>query len=754
MVKHLRFLVFGLLMVVCASAMAQVDVAYKSLTFPDDNSANNKANSYTKTWTAMSGTDSWTVANFNNNNWGWDYIKCGSKSVASIGSIENDAAFEGAVERVVLDVKSCTTNNINAARLVVANDKDCNDVVETLTGDLGEETTFSGDLTFTVTNPKANLFYKIEIDCAKSQNGVFSLNSVKYYTGTTSSDVSTSLSFGETVDDQTFVVRQGESFESHVASVSPTDAKGVVTYSSNNEAVATVDPVTGVVTFGNDFGKAKITADFTPEEGYLASSASYTIDYRQAVNPKNVLLSEAEGSFDGLDNLGYGDDRDVEFTDANGDTYTFALHNVMHNYYGHGLQLKKANATDETSQGTFTSPVFDKFEYGYRLTVKYEEGHGVELSCVNYPTEVAVMDDGVGTAYVDIPFADGIFCVAGGNQVSYVQSIELSPLDKPAAETVMTFPEESYTVYQGDGFAGVKATITNELGNEIAGLPIIYTSDNENVALVDENTGDVVLGDEIGTATIKAYFIGNADYKASEAQYTINVVAKPEKQEPGFYYEEQSVMVSLTTGTLTTSELYFRNPNNVAVKFTSNNEDVAEVDEEGIVTLKAVGEATITASFDGDDTYKVGESSCKLVVTDSRNETTLSFPQSEYTVNMATTSWWRDVEAECNYSITGIVYTSSNPEVAEESEIPNCFKLVGEGETVITAIFEGNGYFKPATASYKLIVVNEPETGINGITADTLSSNDKVYNLQGQRVATSQVKKGIYVVNGKKVVVK
>ena len=42
-------------------------------------------------------------------------------------------------------------------------------------------------------------------------------------------------------------------------------------------------------------------------------------------------------------------------------------------------------------------------------------------------------------------------------------------------------------------------------------------------------------------------------------------------------------------------------------------------------------------------------------------------------------------------------------------------------------------------------------SGINGIHADDLK-NGKVYNLDGQRVA--QPTKGVYVVNGKKMVVK
>lgn len=56
---------------------------------------------------------------------------------------------------------------------------------------------------------------------------------------------------------------------------------------------------------------------------------------------------------------------------------------------------------------------------------------------------------------------------------------------------------------------------------------ITYTSSNEEVALVDVNTGAVTIGTP-GTAIITATFTGNADYKDATASYTITVTAKPD----------------------------------------------------------------------------------------------------------------------------------------------------------------------------------------------------------------------------------
>lgn len=60
--KFLRFSLMSIFMLV--SSLSYAD-AYKTLTFPDDNSANNKKSAYSCEWTAMIGTDTWTITNFN-----------------------------------------------------------------------------------------------------------------------------------------------------------------------------------------------------------------------------------------------------------------------------------------------------------------------------------------------------------------------------------------------------------------------------------------------------------------------------------------------------------------------------------------------------------------------------------------------------------------------------------------------------------------------------------------------------------------
>lgn len=680
---------------------------------------------------------------------------------------------------------------------------------------------------------------------ATNKAGQFFFNSVDITELGGTSSTSTSLTFGADVDGKTFTVRQGDSFADKTATVTPADAKGSISYASDNEEAISVNPTTGAVSF-LAFGKATITATFTPEKGYIGSSASYTIAYRQAADPTKVIFDCNEGAFDCFGNENKYKEGEFDFVDLNGDSYTFTVHNAMLNNYEGGLQLKKVSASDATQQGYVVSPTFSKFPYGYRVTVKYKDSNAPELKCVNYSEKVAVTDDANGTITMDVPFADGTFKLLGGSQIAYVQSIELTPLAKKEA-TTMTFPQKEYTLNIGDDFTAPKATVKGEDGKTIEGLTLLYTSDNEDIAVVD-NTGEVLLGEKEGTAVITAYFygnekyaacqasykinltkkqpqpvtmtfpqdvytcytdeaplfdgfkptikdeagnelnlpvkysssntdfcmvtgsgtvllsqnpgevtitakfVGNADYQPAQASYVIKVIKK-EKKDAGISFEDTMIMIDLANPNTTVKDLGFLNPNNLAVTYSSNKTDVVEVDAEGNVTLKKAGRANIDVTFAGNDEYKAASASCTLIVNDYRTTPELSFDQEEYTANMREGNTFSGATLYNELEVAPLSYTSSNEEVAEVAA-NGVVILRSTGETTITVWFAGDKNFKAASASYKLKVVDEVVNGIQGITIDNMPEDAKVYNLNGQRVNTKALKSGVYVVNGKKVVLK
>lgn len=664
----------------------------------------------------------------------------------------------------------------------------------------------------------------------------------------------TKTTFGSDIDGTTITFTGGEAPVGKSASVTPAEAlntsNGTLTYKSDRTDIVAVDETTGALTWGTAYGTAKITATYTAAGKALFkdSEAFYYVKHKRAAEPNTIVFDASdEDAFASIKSTsGYPKDDKYAFVDLNGDSYTFTVHNAMLNNYG-SLQLKKNSTSDATAQGYVVSPTFSKFPYGYRVTVKYKDQNAPELECPGHETEVSSQDDANGTAYMDVPFADGTFKLLGGSQVAYVQSIELTPLAKKEA-TTMTFPQKEYTLNIGDDFTAPTATVKGEDGKTIEGLKLLYTSDNEDIALVDENTGEVLLGDKEGTAVITAYFYGNEKYAACQASYKINVtkkqpqpvtmtfpqevytcytdkaqyfdgfkatikneageelnlpvtysssntdfcivsgsglvvlsetpgevtitakfagnddylpaqasyvikVIKKEKKDAGISFEDTMIMIDLANPNTTVKDLGFLNPNNLAVTYSSNKTDVVEVDAEGNVTLKKAGRVNIDVTFAGNDEYKAAFASCTLIVNDYRTTPELSFDQEEYTANMREGNTFSGATLYNELEVAPLSYTSSNEEVAEVAA-NGVVILRSTGETTITVWFAGDKNFKAASASYKLKVVDEVVDGIQGITIDNMPEDAKVYNLNGQRVNTKALKSGVYVVNGKKVVLK
>lgn len=726
MIKHLRFFMLNLLVLVSAAVMAQTTIDFTKLTW----SSPFVQSPYTFSAEKNSGS---TAPTQNGNT--KDIRLYAKNSLTVSTSSEKMCTIVFHISKKGLDQWAEFTPN-NGSVTVSKTDK-------TVTWENKEGAT---SVTFTVGD-------KCKYGtAATTKAGQFCFDSVDITTLGGSSATSTSLTFGADVDGKTFVVRQGDSFADKTATVTPADAKGSISYASDNEEAISVDATTGAVSF-LAFGKATITATFTPEEGYLGSSASYTIAYRQAADPTKVIFDANEGAFDCFGNENKYKDGEFDFVDLNGDSYTFTVRNAMLNNYGGGLQLKKNSPSDATQQGYAISPAFDKFPNGYRVTVKYKDQNAPELECTNHAEDVAVFDDANGTMYMDVPFADGMFKLSGASQVAYVQSIELTPLAKKEPQPVtMTFPQDVYTCYTNEAplFNGFTPTIKNAAGEEL-NLPVTYTSSNTDFCMVT-SSGTVQLSQNPGEVTITAKFAGNDDYLPAEASYLIRVIEK-EKAEAGIAFEETMQLVDLAKKTITAEELGFKNPNNLAVTYSSNKTDVAEVDAEGNVTLKKAGRVNIDVTFVGNDEYKAATASCTLIVNDYRNTPELAFDQEEYTANMREGNTFSGATLYNKSEVAPLTYTSSNEEVAEVAA-NGVVILRSTGETTITVWFAGDNDFKATSASYKLTVIDEVVDGIQNITIDNMPEDAKVYNLNGQRMNAKALKSGVYVVNGKKVVLK
>lgn len=119
------------------------------------------------------------------------------------------------------------------------------------------------------------------------------------------------------------------------------------------------------------------------------------------------------------------------------------------------------------------------------------------------------------------------------DKITIVWKTEGTPSDKTS--TSLSFEKEKYTFVQGEKVE----TFTNPLTMqpaEVGTEEVTYSSDNENIAVVDKTSGEVLVStDQVGTATITATYAGDDTYAPSAASYTIQVKKAVQTVEDGVF---------------------------------------------------------------------------------------------------------------------------------------------------------------------------------------------------------------------------
>ncbi len=801
-----------LLTIVCMVGMAQDETVWKSLSFPDDYKSNNKCSAYTTTWTAKIGDDSWSVSNFNNNNWNnsWTYIKCGSKKNASVAAIVNDVAYTEAVTKVVVKIKTASSlDKVNSVRLIVASDKECNNVVETIDGSFGSNSTFTGDLTFNVTKPAKNLFYKFVIDIKKATNGIISISGVDYYisnsetstppttttfgansgktftftNGTlegfttptatakksddntdlsnlieyTSSDADivavdsktgeltfTNTKFGkatitatlpktdtyQTSTDSYFV----ENKDNHTATslsfngtdVTLTEGKtdagtdftgytateasniaGTITYAASGDAVATVNPTTGAVTINaTTYGTTTITATFTPADPtqYSGSTATYKITNQQKIDESTIVFdcSKYDQSLIGG---AYNDNDNTprQLKSVAGKDYTFTLTKCMFN--NNSIQMKATN-------GKIISPTFSSFPSGYKVVVTYDTNNTPRLYSAELTDAKAEVNKSLQTVSIELPSPTATFTIQSSTNYTQIKKIELSALiikDNPA----LSFAEATVTKELVAGTINLQ-TITKP--EDLDASAITYASSDDATAKVEGNTIHMYkTGEVIITATSAAtdkYAAGTASYKLiisdSRKDAALAVKANPVKVKLGDDIYDLASNITCDNGL-----------NSETFKYTSSDNSYTIVDN--LIQISKIGTTTITAKFDGNDSYKPAEVSYTFEVEDPHTtDADFKFAAESYSADLAEATagivTFNAADVLQNPHSLNVTYT-----ISPESANATIGKADGEalievsGTYTITATGAANDTYKETTATCTLNVTNGNETIITFI---------------------------------------
>lgn len=141
--------------------------------------ANNEAvNDYVSTWKNTSDNLKFTIANGNNYKRTWDYVKFGSKNVASKGTITTDSPFVEAIAESTITIDKVNDASINSIKLLVSTlDKFTDDTTTSYDVKVAE-----GKQTTKIKTPVANAYYRYVIDCKKASNGSIAISKITFTT--------------------------------------------------------------------------------------------------------------------------------------------------------------------------------------------------------------------------------------------------------------------------------------------------------------------------------------------------------------------------------------------------------------------------------------------------------------------------------------------------------------------------------------------------------------------------------------------
>lgn len=368
-----------------------------------------------------------------------------------------------------------------------------------------------------------------------------------------------------------------------------------------------------------------------------------------------------------------------------------------------------------------------------------------------------------------------------------------------------------YRLYKGNIL-----TVSSTIGN-ITNIEFTCTANNTSkygpgcFAAQNGYTFKDKVGTWVGNATSVVFTAETAQVRAKTIKVTVGGAAGETKKDAKLAFSEEKV--NHEVGTDFTSPT-FSWETTATVKFSSDNEAVATVNAEGVISLGTEeGKAVITAEAAENDKYAAGKATCTiyvwhyvtykkataiesgekyLIVAQRDGKTYYAMPQKagakygylltqmkEGTLDeLKVESSYDDnfVFAECEdgYSIQDCygryLYMDDDPNhksfqlgtepVAWEVEASDngTFSITNNGQYIQfgEGTFTSFGAYSTEQANTVLPMLFKIEkgevVGINNINASTVVKNNVMYNIAGQRVNKDY--KGLVIMNGKKMMVK
>lgn len=211
-------------------------------------------------------------------------------------------------------------------------------------------------------------------------------------------------------------------------------------------------------------------------------------------------------------------------------------------------QINKGEIRVYQNGGLFTVSVAD----GYTLTnVTLGSAMATKVTYVTDKTKTASAPQSiVKNGKLSLDFTGGeksvTYTCTGTDKNSrlYVNSLSVTYKSESTGKTktTLSFGDNADKTFDLNATEGTTFTQTATLSPAVEGAAITYASDNENIAIVDEKSGEVLVDTKAaGKATITATYAGNDTYDNAQASYTIEVV---DPNKPKWVKTELSALTS------------------------------------------------------------------------------------------------------------------------------------------------------------------------------------------------------------------
>lgn len=562
--KKLLLSLFAVVATTFAS-IAEDTLAY-TCTF-DRANFDKKVSSYTSSWTTTCNGNTWDIVNFNNNNSGWDYIKCGSKSAASIATITTAFAAPEKISKVVVTIDAITASSVNSITLQHSTESDfTNAESETV-----EFKTATGAQAVELTNPTAGLYYRLVFDCKKgSGNGLVQVSKIEYYAAqdTPVPDNKEKTTLTWTPKSNTLAI--GDEFTAPTLT-RPNDA--IVEYKSDNSALLSVDSATGEMTFTPGVtGTAKVTAQVSADDPkYSSDPATYTL----TVSKKDVTLSFEQNKYTAEIGNEFQSPAltvnpeaarsEVTFTSSNTAVATVSSDGT--------IEILDAGATTITATIKNSDTYKDATaKYTLQVTDPNDPYDKIVFSALGYTNGQAITKEEHGIVIITL--------AKGTNKSNAPTYYDSGTAVRVYAGNTMTVavPEEYILTKIESEYASGTNAVTADPGN--------FTDDETYTTWTPSKRTNSVVFTVGGTS-------GNRAWKSITVHYEL--AANQPKENVTLTFDSESMNVEFEEGAQVQGLVAKASAEGLTITYSSDDESVATVDANGMLTLRGIGSTQITA---------------------------------------------------------------------------------------------------------------------------------------------------------------